>query len=77
MKLLSLLAVAILLISVGCIKTNAIETAGAGQVEKTQEQKQEVQKQGGVDLGISNSDLQIDDPGLDPTTDSSEDLERP
>jgi len=72
MKLLPLLAVAILLIFAGCIKTNGTETAGAGQVEKTQEQKQE-----GVDLGISNSDLQIDDPGLDPTTDSSEDLERP
>lgn len=64
MKTIAIFMLALLLLFAGCIKEKGVTPAG--QTEKTR-----------TDLGISNSDLQIDDLGLDPTNDEFEEITRP
>ncbi|MGB9719414.1 MAG: hypothetical protein ACPL06_02355 [Candidatus Anstonellales archaeon] len=72
MKLLFIFAAALLLLSAGCIKTGAKDDATGGAGGQTIEQKTT-----GIDLGISDSDLQIDDSELDPTIDEFEEVKSP
>ncbi len=72
MKSIAVFVLALLLLFAGCVETSAGEKTSAGQTEQTGQQKTPK-----VDLGISNSDLKIDDPGLDPATDNFEGLGNP
>jgi len=61
------LLVAFLFLLFGCVGTDTGKQTSSTQTSQTTQQKTPE-----VDLGISDSDLNIDDPAIDPTTDSFE-----
>lgn len=69
MKTIAIFMLALLLLFAGCIKTGGASEKGSTTAEQTEKTR--------TDLGISNSDLQIDDLGLDPTNDEFEEITRP
>ncbi|MEM2948416.1 MAG: hypothetical protein QXG02_02715 [Candidatus Anstonellales archaeon] len=69
MKLILAFVISLLLIFAGCVKAGTKEIG-------TKEKSETEEKTTGIDLGISDSDLQIDDPAVDPTNDNFE-IEKP